>query len=98
MYILSKFKTTNDEYFQTVKILPTVDRSAKIGKFLRMISFDELPQLIIVLKCDTSFIGRRTLVISYLPLYNMERAKLRIIKLGILGWAWVNCRNVISWE
>ena len=79
-------------------LLSDEKRLTKIGKFIRMTSLDELPQLINVLKGDMSLIGPRPLLPQYLPLYSKEQARRHDIRPGITGWAQVNGRNNISWK
>lgn len=93
-----KFKTMTDEKDKNGNLLPDKDRLTKFGKFVRSTSLDELPQLINVLKGDMSLIGPRPLLVSYLPLYNLEQSKRHNVRPGITGWAQVNGRNAISWE
>lgn len=68
-----------------------------IGPFLRKISFDELPQLINILKGDMIFIGPRP------ALYNQDdlialRTQVGVHRLypGVTGWAQVNGRDELS--
>jgi sugar transferase EpsL len=73
-------------------------RLTKLGRALRSVSLDELPQLWNVLKGDMSFVGPRPLPIAYLPRYTPQEAARHNVKPGLTGWAQVNGRNAISWE
>jgi lipopolysaccharide/colanic/teichoic acid biosynthesis glycosyltransferase len=80
------------------KLLPDELRLYGLGKLVRKLSLDEIPQLINVLKGDMSFVGPRPLLVEYLQYYNDEQKKRHLVRPGITGWAQVNGRNSISWE
>jgi lipopolysaccharide/colanic/teichoic acid biosynthesis glycosyltransferase len=69
------------------------DRITKVGRFLRKMRFDEVPQLINMLKGDMSLIGPRpeavSLVEKYIEAipYYLER---HMVSPGITGWAQIN--------
>ena len=92
-----KFKTMTDERDVDGNLLPDEVRLTKVGKFVRSISIDELPQLINVLKGDMSIIGPRPLLPQYLPLYSPEQARRHEVRPGITGWAQCHGRNAITW-
>lgn len=92
-----KFKTMTDEKDNEGKLLPDAQRLTKIGKIVRSLSIDELPQLINVLKGDMSLIGPRPLLPKYLPLYSKEQYRRHEVRPGMTGWAQINGRNNISW-
>ncbi len=92
-----KFKTMTDERDAAGNLLPDEVRLTRIGKLVRSLSIDELPQLFNVLKGDMALIGPRPLLPQYLPLYNQEQARRHDVRPGITGWAQVNGRNAISW-
>ena len=92
-----KFKTMTDERDAEGKLLPDEQRLTKVGRLVRSLSIDELPQLINVLKGDMALIGPRPLLPKYLPLYSPEQYRRHEVRPGITGWAQVNGRNNISW-
>ena len=96
IYKVIKFKTMTDERGEDGELLPDAERLTKVGKIVRSLSIDELPQLINILKGDMSFIGPRPLLPMYLPLYSPEQMRRHEVRPGISGWAQVNGRNTIS--
>ncbi len=98
IYKVIKFKTMTDERDETGEFLPDAQRLTKVGKIVRSLSIDELPQLINILKGDMSFIGPRPLLDIYLPLYTPEQMRRHEVRPGISGWAQVNGRNTISFS
>ena len=92
-----KFKTMTDERDAEGDLLPDSVRLTRIGKIVRSLSIDELPQLINVLKGDMALVGPRPLLPKYLPLYSKEQFRRHEVRPGITGWAQVNGRNNISW-
>ena len=96
LYKVIKFKTMTDEKDSEGNLLPDKERLTKVGKIVRSLSIDELPQLINILKGDMSFIGPRPLLVKYLPLYSPEQMRRHEVRPGISGWAQVNGRNTIS--
>lgn len=91
-----KFKTMTDERDADGKLLPDAQRLTKVGRVVRALSIDELPQLFNILKGDMAFIGPRPLLPKYLPLYSKEQMRRHEVRPGITGWAQVNGRNTIS--
>ena len=68
-------------------------RITRIGRFIRMTSIDELPQLVNVLRGQMSIVGPRPHAISHdeeLSLRMANYAHRQRIKPGITGWAQVN--------
>ena len=91
-----KFKSMTDEKDENGKLLPDAQRLTTIGKIIRKLSIDELPQLFNVLKGDMALIGPRPLLMQYLPLYSKEQMRRHEVRPGITGWAQVNGRNAIT--
>lgn len=98
IFKIIKFKTMNEKKDIYGNLLPDRHRLTKIGIIVRKASFDEIPQLINVIKGDMSLIGPRPLLPEYLYLYNEVQKRRHEIRPGITGWAQVNGRNAISWQ
>ena len=92
-----KFKTMTDQRDFEGNLLPDSMRITNLGKVIRKLSIDELPQLINVLKGDMSLVGPRPLLFKYIPLFSVEQLRRHEVRPGITGWAQVNGRNSISW-
>ena len=91
-----KFKTMTDERGPDGKLLPDKDRLTKVGRIVRSLSIDELPQLINMFKGDMALIGPRPLMPKYLPLYTPEQMRRHEVRPGLAGWAQVHGRNAIT--
>ena len=70
-----------------------------IGRVLRKLSLDELPQLVNILKGDMSFVGPRPLIIEEKEIRELrEKNNIYSVRPGITGWAQVNGRDFITDE
>jgi exopolysaccharide biosynthesis polyprenyl glycosylphosphotransferase len=88
---LSKKYRDNGDY------LENDPRVSRLGRFLRLTSLDELPQLFNVLKGDISLVGPRALIPEELEKYRQKHHILSV-KSGMTGLAQVSGRLKISFE
>jgi lipopolysaccharide/colanic/teichoic acid biosynthesis glycosyltransferase len=78
---------------------PDDPRITKVGKVIRKLSIDELPQIFNILKGDMSFIGPRPVTINKpLSEYDEKRRVRLTVRPGITGYSQAYYRNAIDQE
>src|SRR5579871_6788214 len=92
-FVVFKLRTMTDEKDAHGNLLPDGLRLTRLGRFLRLTSFDELPQFFNILRGEMSFIGPRPLLERYLPYYTEEERLRHSVRPGITGWAQIHGRN-----
>lgn len=98
IFDMIKYRTMTDERDADGELLPDEVRLTEFGKFLRSTSLDELPEMLLILKGDLSFVGPRPLLVSYLPLYDEHQMRRHEVTPGLTGYAQANGRNALTWE
>jgi exopolysaccharide biosynthesis polyprenyl glycosylphosphotransferase len=73
-------------------------RITRVGRWLRALSLDELPQLFNVLLGQMSLVGPRMIVPDELEKYGRHRLNLHTVKPGITGLWQVSGRSDLSYE
>jgi lipopolysaccharide/colanic/teichoic acid biosynthesis glycosyltransferase len=97
-FAMWKFRTMTDARDDRGRLLADGNRLTSLGRWLRELSLDELPQLINVLSGDMSLVGPRPLLFRYLERYTPRQRLRHTVKPGITGWAQVNGRNAANWD
>lgn len=98
IFRLVKFRTMDNRRDENGELLSDEMRLNNYGKFLRMTSLDELPELLNILKGDMSLVGPRPLLVRYLERYNEEQHHRHDVRPGLTGYAQSHGRNALSWE
>jgi putative colanic acid biosysnthesis UDP-glucose lipid carrier transferase len=94
-FAIFKFRSMHvlEDGADIVQAAPDDVRITRIGRFLRALSLDELPQLINVLLGDMSLVGPRPHAAAHDDYYAARIANYRqrhLVKPGITGWAQIN--------
>ena len=73
-------------------------RITRVGRLLRRLSLDELPQLWNVVRGEMSLIGPRPTLAYQVEQYSPRQRKRLDVKPGITGWAQIHGRAALPWE
>ena len=72
-------------------------RITRVGKILRHLSLDELPQLINILTGNMSLVGPRPTLAYQVEKYSQKQKQRLTVKPGVTGWAQVHGRSALTW-
>lgn len=86
------------EEFQKNYKLDHDPRITKIGKLLRVLSLDELPQLLNIIKGDMALIGPRPVVFKELEYFKDKKDVVLSVLPGLTGWWACNGRSCTTYD
>jgi lipopolysaccharide/colanic/teichoic acid biosynthesis glycosyltransferase len=72
-------------------------RITRVGRLLRRLSLDELPNLVNVLKGDMALVGPRPTIQEQVDRYTDRQRRRLEVRPGITGWAQINGRSSLPW-
>ena len=97
-FTLLKFRTMRGRPPGPGAPLDDERRITRLGRLLRALTLDELPELVNVLRGDLSLVGPRPLLPEYRELYTAEQWRRHEMPPGMAGPALAAGRNALSWE
>jgi lipopolysaccharide/colanic/teichoic acid biosynthesis glycosyltransferase len=80
-----------------IYVLEGDPRITRVGRLLRRLSLDELPNLINVVRGDMALVGPRPTIQEQVDRYTERQRRRLEVKPGITGWAQVNGRTSLPW-
>ena len=88
LFKIIKFRTMKNSLTNEIDTNLDMERTTKLGAFMRSYSIDELPELLNVLLGDMSLVGPRPLLKEYLSEYSNEKtfSKTRNYWMGTNKW------------
>jgi lipopolysaccharide/colanic/teichoic acid biosynthesis glycosyltransferase len=78
-------------------VFPDARHITRVGKLLRRMSFDEIPQLLNVIRGEMSVIGPRPTLAYQVERYDETQRRRLAVRPGVSGWAQLKGRNEIVW-
>src|ERR671931_294058 len=80
-----------------IYVLEGDPRITRVGRMLRRLSLDELPNLLNVVRGDMALVGPRPTIPPQVDRYTERQRRRLEVKPGMTGWAQVNGRVSLSW-
>ena len=95
-----KFRTMRADHVHDPREIVPLSHPAVtgIGRVLRRLKVDELPQLFNVLKGDMSLVGPRPTLMDQVAAYDDYKRQRLLVRPGLTGLAQVNGNAQISWD
>jgi lipopolysaccharide/colanic/teichoic acid biosynthesis glycosyltransferase len=97
-FLIYKFRTMKENLDGEPRLITVGQdpRITRVGRVLRMMKIDELPQLINVVRGEMSFVGPRPEVRQYVEFFHREYAEILTVRPGITDLASLKYRDEAS--
>lgn len=92
-FAIHKYRTMRMARSDEVWFRSDEARLTRVGRIIRKLSLDELPELWDVLVGAMSLVGPRPLLSEYLGKYSVDQNRRHNMRPGITGWAQINGRQ-----
>lgn len=95
---LYRYEYTDEEVIRLFFKIPDDPRLTPFGRYLRMTTLDELPNLINVIKGDMTLVGPRPDIPQMIKYYKGWQKRKFLLKPGVTGLAQVNGRGLLNFQ
>jgi len=95
---LVKFRTMTVGTHEISGGYPTSAMVTPVGRWLRKLSLDEIPQLLNIFKGDMSLVGPRPALTDQVQRYTARQRQRLVVRPGLTGLAQVRYRNNAPWS
>ena len=92
-----KFRTMKKEACGE-SVWATSETLTKVGKIIRLLSLDEIPQFVTIISGKMSFIGPRPLPLSYYEWFSETERRRFNVRPGLTGLSQVHGRANLNWD
>ncbi|RPF71173.1 sugar transferase [Aurantiacibacter spongiae] len=97
-FLMIKFRTMTDARDAQGNLLPDPDRTPALGRWLRRLRIDELPELVNIARGEMAFVGPRPLLPATIAEMGDGGIARGAVRPGLTGWAQVNGNALLSRE
>ncbi|SPJ25224.1 sugar transferase [Palleronia abyssalis] len=94
--VIHKFRSMSDARDASGALLPDAERTNGVGRVIRRYRFDEIPQLLSILRGDTALVGPRPLLPETVSGFGPAGDVRARVRPGLTGWAQISGNSRLS--
>ena len=95
-FAMIKFRTMTSERDTAGQLLPDEQRVPPLGRLLRRLRLDELPELLNIARGEMAFVGPRPLLPETVAAMGHKGQRRGTVRPGLTGWAQVSGNTLLS--